>query len=175
MFVLVEMVDTVRIPPWQFERKLNDSIAEELNKKLANKVLGPRLAGRPWGGRASTAHWPRAWPRSCQVLAVGRQLNVSELFFTVKRDVEGDQKKMGLKKGVVTGSDVRIEVLVASLGHRRPGRWCCSCLICEVPSTRPWTILLQLWLLLNQAVLAPLATMASPRPSVSGQCHAGAV
>uniref|UniRef100_A0AC11CV94 RNA polymerase III subunit H n=2 Tax=Ovis aries TaxID=9940 RepID=A0AC11CV94_SHEEP len=37
MFVLVEMVDTVRIPPWQFERKLNDSIAEELNKKLANK------------------------------------------------------------------------------------------------------------------------------------------
>uniref|UniRef100_A0A2K6MA12 DNA-directed RNA polymerase subunit n=1 Tax=Rhinopithecus bieti TaxID=61621 RepID=A0A2K6MA12_RHIBE len=39
MFVLVEMVDTVRIPPWQFERKLNDSIAEELNKKLANKVL----------------------------------------------------------------------------------------------------------------------------------------
>ncbi|XP_045635823.1 DNA-directed RNA polymerase III subunit RPC8 isoform X2 [Ursus americanus] len=38
MFVLVEMVDTVRIPPWQFERKLNDSIAEELNKKLANKL-----------------------------------------------------------------------------------------------------------------------------------------
>ncbi|XP_017725732.1 PREDICTED: DNA-directed RNA polymerase III subunit RPC8 [Rhinopithecus bieti] len=51
MFVLVEMVDTVRIPPWQFERKLNDSIAEELNKKLANKVLGPRLTGRPWRGR----------------------------------------------------------------------------------------------------------------------------
>lgn len=46
MFVLVEMVDTVRIPPWQFERKLNDSIAEELNKKLANKVLGPW--GREW-------------------------------------------------------------------------------------------------------------------------------
>ncbi|KAH0505474.1 DNA-directed RNA polymerase III subunit RPC8 [Microtus ochrogaster] len=39
MFVLVEMVDTVRIPPWQFERKLNDSVAEELNKKLANKVV----------------------------------------------------------------------------------------------------------------------------------------
>ncbi|XP_015449033.1 DNA-directed RNA polymerase III subunit RPC8 isoform X2 [Pteropus alecto] len=39
MFVLVEMVDTVRTPPWQFERKLNDSIAEELNKKLANKVV----------------------------------------------------------------------------------------------------------------------------------------
>ena len=44
MFVLGEMVDTVRIPPWQFERKLNDSIAEELNKKLANKVMGPRAA-----------------------------------------------------------------------------------------------------------------------------------
>ncbi|NXD17365.1 RPC8 polymerase, partial [Nothocercus nigrocapillus] len=40
MFVLVEMTDTVRIPPWQFERKLNESIAEELNKKLANKVKG---------------------------------------------------------------------------------------------------------------------------------------
>ncbi|XP_043931617.1 DNA-directed RNA polymerase III subunit RPC8 isoform X2 [Protopterus annectens] len=39
MFVLVEMTDTVRIPPWQFERKLNDAIAEELNKKLANKVV----------------------------------------------------------------------------------------------------------------------------------------
>nr|XP_028601954.1 DNA-directed RNA polymerase III subunit RPC8 [Podarcis muralis] len=39
MFVLVEMTDTVRIPPWQFERKLNDAITEELNKKLANKVV----------------------------------------------------------------------------------------------------------------------------------------
>lgn len=38
MFVLVEMVDTVRIPPWTFHRKLNEAIAEELNKKLANKV-----------------------------------------------------------------------------------------------------------------------------------------
>lgn len=38
MFVLVEMVDTVRIPPWSFHRQLNDAIAEELNKKLANKV-----------------------------------------------------------------------------------------------------------------------------------------
>lgn len=60
MFVLVEMVDTVRIPPWQFERKLNDSIAEELNKKLANKVLGSRGAGRPWRGRARYAHSPAA-------------------------------------------------------------------------------------------------------------------
>ncbi|GLD71833.1 DNA-directed RNA polymerase III subunit RPC8 [Lates japonicus] len=39
MFVLVEMVDTVRIPPWNFHRQLNEAIAEELNKKLANKVV----------------------------------------------------------------------------------------------------------------------------------------
>lgn len=38
MFVLVEMVDTVRISPWNFHRQLNEAIAEELNKKLANKV-----------------------------------------------------------------------------------------------------------------------------------------
>lgn len=38
MFVLVEMVDTVRISPWNFQRQLNEAIAEELNKKLANKV-----------------------------------------------------------------------------------------------------------------------------------------
>lgn len=45
MFVLVEMTDTVRIPPWQFERKLNESIAEELNKKLANKVKQESCVG----------------------------------------------------------------------------------------------------------------------------------
>lgn len=74
MFVLVEMVDTVRIPPWQFERKLNDSIAEELNKKLANKVphwLGGSRESLSTGG-PSTAH-PHgaglAW--SCQTLALG--------------------------------------------------------------------------------------------------------
>uniref|UniRef100_A0A4W5RY89 DNA-directed RNA polymerase subunit n=1 Tax=Hucho hucho TaxID=62062 RepID=A0A4W5RY89_9TELE len=39
MFVAVEMVDTVRIPPWNFQRQFNDAIAEELNKKLANKVV----------------------------------------------------------------------------------------------------------------------------------------
>lgn len=44
MFVLVEMVDTVRIPPWDFHKQLNEAIAEELNKKLANKV--PRNAVR---------------------------------------------------------------------------------------------------------------------------------
>ncbi|XP_070579324.1 DNA-directed RNA polymerase III subunit RPC8-like [Ptychodera flava] len=39
MFVLAEMTDTVRIAPWQFNTKLNDAIAEVLNKKLANKVV----------------------------------------------------------------------------------------------------------------------------------------
>ncbi|XP_043493777.1 DNA-directed RNA polymerase III subunit RPC8 [Polistes fuscatus] len=38
MFVLVELKDTVRIPPWKFKRKLNDAITDELNRKLANKV-----------------------------------------------------------------------------------------------------------------------------------------
>lgn len=36
--MVVEMIDTVRIPPWNFHRQLNDAIAEELNKKLANKA-----------------------------------------------------------------------------------------------------------------------------------------
>ncbi|XP_017572821.1 DNA-directed RNA polymerase III subunit RPC8 isoform X1 [Pygocentrus nattereri] len=39
MFLVVEMVDTVRIPPWNFHRQLNEAVAEELNKKLANKVV----------------------------------------------------------------------------------------------------------------------------------------
>lgn len=43
MFVLVEMVDTVRITPWNFQRQLNEAIAEELNKKLANKVFTTQL------------------------------------------------------------------------------------------------------------------------------------
>lgn len=38
MFVLVELKDTVRIPPSHFKFKLNDVIADELNRKLANKV-----------------------------------------------------------------------------------------------------------------------------------------
>lgn len=38
MFVLVEFEDAVRIPPYNFKCKLNDVIADELNKKLANKV-----------------------------------------------------------------------------------------------------------------------------------------
>ncbi|XP_072028275.1 DNA-directed RNA polymerase III subunit RPC8-like [Amphiura filiformis] len=39
MFLLAEMTDTVRIEPWLFNVKLNDAITEELNKKLANKVV----------------------------------------------------------------------------------------------------------------------------------------
>lgn len=74
MFVLVEMVDTVRIPPWQFERKLNDSIAEELNKKLANKVVGPR--GRRQALASEGPALPtcplQAWPWSCQTSALGK-------------------------------------------------------------------------------------------------------
>ncbi|XP_039311011.1 DNA-directed RNA polymerase III subunit RPC8 isoform X1 [Solenopsis invicta] len=38
MFVLVELKDTVRIQPSSFKQKLNDVIANELNRKLANKV-----------------------------------------------------------------------------------------------------------------------------------------
>ncbi|XP_041473566.1 LOW QUALITY PROTEIN: DNA-directed RNA polymerase III subunit RPC8-like [Lytechinus variegatus] len=39
MFALAEMVDTVRIEPWLFNVKPIDAITEELNKKLANKVV----------------------------------------------------------------------------------------------------------------------------------------
>ncbi|XP_019726490.1 DNA-directed RNA polymerase III subunit RPC8 isoform X2 [Hippocampus comes] len=39
MCSIVEMVDTVRIPPWNFHRQLNEAVSEELNKKLANKVV----------------------------------------------------------------------------------------------------------------------------------------
>ena len=38
MFVLAEMKDTVRIPPWLFNLDTKDAIIETLNKKLANKV-----------------------------------------------------------------------------------------------------------------------------------------
>lgn len=58
MFVLVEMVDTVRIPPWNFQKKLNDAITEELNKKLANKVRRCVLVPAAVGG-ASGAHTVR--------------------------------------------------------------------------------------------------------------------
>ncbi|KAJ9591771.1 hypothetical protein L9F63_001707 [Diploptera punctata] len=39
MFVLAEMKHVIRTPPHIFNLKLNDAIAEELNKKLANKVV----------------------------------------------------------------------------------------------------------------------------------------
>ncbi|XP_035696030.1 DNA-directed RNA polymerase III subunit RPC8-like [Branchiostoma floridae] len=39
MFTLVEMTDTVRIPPHIFHIKLNDAVIEELNNKFANKVV----------------------------------------------------------------------------------------------------------------------------------------
>lgn len=38
MFVLAEMKNVTRIDPEMFDIKLNDAIATELNKKLANKV-----------------------------------------------------------------------------------------------------------------------------------------
>ncbi|KAK5640053.1 hypothetical protein RI129_010864 [Pyrocoelia pectoralis] len=39
MFILVEMKNVTRITPNLFNIKLNDAIASELNKKLANKVV----------------------------------------------------------------------------------------------------------------------------------------
>lgn len=38
MFILSEMKNVTRIPPELFNLKLNEAIAGELNKKLANKV-----------------------------------------------------------------------------------------------------------------------------------------
>lgn len=38
MFILAEMKNVTRILPENFHMKLNDAIAVELNKKLANKV-----------------------------------------------------------------------------------------------------------------------------------------
>jgi len=38
MFVLVKLKDIIRTPPYNFKNKLDDFIANELNKKLANKV-----------------------------------------------------------------------------------------------------------------------------------------
>jgi len=39
MFVLVAMKDTVRVPPWMFDKKLQDAALDILNKKLANMVV----------------------------------------------------------------------------------------------------------------------------------------
>lgn len=41
MFIVAEMKNVTRILPENFHMKLNDAIAVELNKKLANKVLKP--------------------------------------------------------------------------------------------------------------------------------------
>lgn len=38
MFVLVEMKDTIRIPPWKFRKSLKNAVEEELRLKFANKV-----------------------------------------------------------------------------------------------------------------------------------------
>ena len=38
MFVLVELRDTVSIPPWLFHIKLHDAVSHALNKKFANKA-----------------------------------------------------------------------------------------------------------------------------------------
>ncbi|KAG0723017.1 DNA-directed RNA polymerase III subunit RPC8 [Chionoecetes opilio] len=39
MFQLAEIRHMVRIPPWFFGQTLNDAVIEELNRKLANKVV----------------------------------------------------------------------------------------------------------------------------------------
>ena len=38
MFVLTEMSDLIRTPPYKFKYILKNAIEEDLNKKLANKV-----------------------------------------------------------------------------------------------------------------------------------------
>lgn len=109
MFVLVEMVDTVRIPPWQFERKLNDSIAEELNKKLANKVLTGSMGSLAGLGRRgpSAAYLP-AFGLSVPSLGLGQVALLG--FFTCAWDrgnpyptrmLEGIKRKTGLEKKAV--------------------------------------------------------------------------
>ncbi|CAD7081260.1 unnamed protein product [Hermetia illucens] len=39
MFVLAELKDTIRIAPEQFHLKLSEAVRDEINRKLANKVL----------------------------------------------------------------------------------------------------------------------------------------
>lgn len=39
MFQLAEIRHMVRIPPWNFGQSLNDAVIQELNKRLANKVV----------------------------------------------------------------------------------------------------------------------------------------
>ena len=39
MFVLAEIKDTIRLPPTRFGLNMQEAISNELNKKLANKVM----------------------------------------------------------------------------------------------------------------------------------------
>ncbi|XP_077490494.1 RNA polymerase III subunit H [Amblyomma americanum] len=39
MFVVSEMSDSIRIPPWLFRLNSNEAIVEQLNRRLANKVV----------------------------------------------------------------------------------------------------------------------------------------
>lgn len=39
MFVISEMSDSIRIPPWLFRLNPNAAIVDQLNKRLANKVV----------------------------------------------------------------------------------------------------------------------------------------
>lgn len=39
MFLLAELKDTIRIPPDTFHMKLIDAVKDEINRKLANKVM----------------------------------------------------------------------------------------------------------------------------------------
>lgn len=43
MFVIAELKDTIRIPPWSFKLKLQDTVRDEINRKLANKVMHETL------------------------------------------------------------------------------------------------------------------------------------
>lgn len=38
MFVIAELKDTIRVPPWLFKLKLPETVRDEINRKLANKV-----------------------------------------------------------------------------------------------------------------------------------------
>lgn len=103
-------MDTVRTPPWQFERKLNDSIAEELNKKLANKVLGP--AGLP--GSVGTRGPSAVLSHAASLVLVMPSLGLGQvaylrtgfphLYMVILpyKDVGRNKKKLGLKKVLVT-------------------------------------------------------------------------
>lgn len=46
MFVIAELKDTIRVPPWSFKLKLQDTIRDEINRKLANKVSLRRSSGQ---------------------------------------------------------------------------------------------------------------------------------